>query len=114
MAVHKYVREGDGATVYCAAYLGPDQRRRVEKAVTVKADGSKKDHERAETAARKKANDQRIAIENGTWKDPNAAKVASLPFSKLVERFLRDYRSASGKVEYYEQRASVWKAHYGE
>lgn len=117
MAVHTYFREskrGEKERVYCAVYLAPDGTRRVEKVRAVKANASKKDHDDASVAARAHANAQRRAIENGEWKDPRLPKVAKLTFSKLADRFLREYRTRSGNMDHYEWRAKAWKEHFGD
>ncbi len=121
MAVHKYRRARDGATVYCAAYLCPEGTRRVEKAAIVKVDASQRDHGRAESKARELANTQRFAVENGTWTDPRAERELrrqeserALRFGALVERFLADYRPRSGDIRYYKQRSKCWREHFGD
>lgn len=112
MAVRKHVRARDGATVYYAIFKGPDGMQRVRKARTVKADAPKREHDRARVAAQKAAQDARAQVENGSWVDPKAAP--SMPFGTLVRKFLRDYRTRSGSIAYYKQRAAVWLAFFGE
>lgn len=116
MAVHKYerTRKGERETVYCGAYFAADGTRRVEKVRSIKATASAKDHADSEVAARAHANAQRRAIENGEWKDPRESKVAKLPFSKLADRFLREYRTRSGDMTHYTWRAKAWKDHFGD
>ena len=117
MAVHKYKRRGDGATVYWAVYVGPDGLRRKHRGLTIHGTAPAREHSRAATAARNLANEQRAAVENGTWVDPNAEKPARKPaltFKRLVDRFLRGYTTRSGRMTYYEQRARIWAQHFGD
>lgn len=44
---------------------------------------------------------------------PTPKRPVRLTFGKLVDRFLREYVTRSGDISYYEQRARVWKAHFG-
>src|SRR5437867_7383797 len=113
MAVHKYRRARDGATVYCAAFFGPDGTRRVRKVKVVPAEASARAHARAETAARQHAHEQRVAVENGEWQDPRDAAVRKISVSDLVDKFLADYRPRSGSTSgYYTDQAKVIKEQF--
>ena len=98
MAVHTYTRTKTGDTVYCAVYYAPDGRRRVEKVRSIPSAAPKKDHTRARSAAENQAHTQRCAVENGTWADPKAEKPGRLSFESLVLRFLKTYRTRSGRI----------------
>ncbi len=118
MAVHKYVRARDGATVYVAVYQDPVGRRRVEKAASVPAGASRRAHERAETKARALADRRRLEVENGTWEPPEGhgrrrrgrrgRNPGVLTFGRLVRMFLDEYEPRSGKPDYYLYRAKAW------
>ena len=108
MAVHKHVT-ASGETVYKASYLGPDGRRRVETVRTLKPGANEKAHADAEAIARARAHTQRRAVKNGEWIDPHATKAAKTLLHDLIDTFLQDYRSKSGKITHYEIRAKVWK-----
>lgn len=113
MAVRVYRRARDGATIYAATYYGPDGTRRVERVRTVPADSPRKAHDYARTAAEKRAQDQRAAVESETWTDPRAKRPAALTFSDLADRFLSTYRSRSGRMDYYRARLAVWTRYIG-
>jgi len=113
MAVHKYTRRKTGTTVYQAVYFGPDGTRRKEKAKTVPKTGSARDHDRARVAAINLANVRRSQVENGTWHDPREARPERLTFGSLVRRFLKNYTTRSGSMDYYEQRSALWLEHFG-
>ena len=111
MAAGKYERTrkgGEKETVYVAVYAAPDGSRRVEKVRVVRSDASKREHEDAEAAARSYASAQRRAIENKEWTDPRAPKKRKL-LHDLIDDFLKEYRSRSGKIAYYEGKALIWK-----
>lgn len=118
MAIKKHEREKRGETVYSAVYLGPDGHRVSEIVRVVETDASEKKHEDAELAARAHARAQRRAIANGEWKDPREQRAAkkkaeALSFEGLVKRFLRDYRTRSGDMAYYQSRSGLWLAYPG-
>ena len=109
MAVRTYTRTKDGATVYCALFHGPDGRQLVRKVRTLPADASRRQHDKARAAAEHYANVQRAAVENGDWRDPKDGN-RRLRFSKLVDRFLKEYRTRTGRIDYYSQRAAMWRS----
>ncbi len=111
MAVRKHVRARDGATVYYAVFRGPDGMQRVRQVRSVPEGATQKKHEYAETAARKYAQDARAAVESGTWVDPKQAE--KITFGDLVKKFLKNYRTRSGSIVYYEQRSIIWLRHFG-
>lgn len=109
MAVQRYKRK-DGSTAYLAIYRGPEGQRYAAKVKTVKADATAKDHERAELAARVRASELRCSVENGTWTPPaEEAGPKFLGLHELVDKFLKEYRSRSGSVAYYNDPAKAWK-----
>ena len=107
MAVHKHDSKS-GETIYKASYLGPDGRRRVETVRTLKPGAGEKAHADAEAIATAKAHAQRLAVKNGEWKDPRAPLKKTL-LHDLIDKFLQNYRSKSGKIDYYETKAKAWK-----
>jgi len=87
--------------------------KKVRRVRVVSKDGTKKDHERARVEAERSAHIQRVAVENGEWRDPKAALPARLSFRALVAHFLRSYNSRTGSMTYYTQRSALWLEHFG-
>ena len=106
MAVHRYKR-ADGTVCYSAAYYGPDGRRRVEQVGMVPQNATKAEHKMARQRAALRAGEQRAAVRNGDWIDPNASQQRAIAFDKLVEVFLENYRTSSGSMNYYIERTKL-------
>lgn len=110
MGVYRKKRVRDGATVFRVQYTSPEGERITEVAGEVP-----RKHERGAIPAmldqaRALLAHRRAEVRNGTWCDPHAEPEEELPltFGELVERFLQEYTSRSGKVQYYRERAGVW------
>ena len=114
MGVHRQVRKKDAATIYFAVFTGPDGNRMKIKHKVVPGSAPQRDHQRARDAARNYANEQRAAVENGTWTDPRDERLdRPLTFEALVKQFLANYRTRSGQMFFYEQRSKQWLEHFG-
>lgn len=103
----------DGSRVYSAFYFGPDGRRLTERVCTVPPKSPKREHTRARQKAEALATEQRAAVRNRTWTDPKAKAdpARTLTFGQLVQRFLDDYRSRAGRVDFYRERSRAWLRH---
>lgn len=108
---HRSYSLADGSRAYAAFYYGPDGRRRTELVATVPEGAPKREHTIAAKRAELKAAEQRAAVRNGVWIDPQEKRQRSRTFGELVELFLAGYRSKSGKVDFYEERSKAWLAH---
>jgi integrase len=108
MAVRTHVQK-NGDTTYYGLFRGPDGKQVAREHRTVKAGSSMREHDRARIATANWAHEQRLKVKNGEWRDDRQRP--RLTFHKLVKRFLKEYRTRSGRMVYYEQRAVVWRAH---
>ena len=115
MAVFWRDRKRDGGR---SCFIGYTVAGRLihEKIGHVLADTSAAKVRRLEEKATAHLHEQREKIGAGTWKHPKLAgapKRRPLTFNELADLFLELYRSRAGNVAYYEQRATVWKEHFG-
>ena len=112
MAVVTRTRKRDGATVYYAKYR-VGRRQITEKVGAVKAGDLLKVHDRMKARAVNRDHKRQLEVENGTWVDPRKRKIPQPSFRQLVDRFLRDYRTRSGRDRYYREQSKAWLAHFG-